>query len=78
MPSVAYRELEHLPWPLVIDIMDLRAYARAKQAVDQAKAAGRDFDLPDGYWTDLAQTIEGEIWRRGLSPLIDRSERGPG
>lgn len=36
-PSQALREIYEAPWPLVMDVMDLRAYQRAKEYVDNCK-----------------------------------------
>lgn len=63
MPSVARRELEVNPWPLVFDIMEVRAFIRAKQAVESSKD---EFSLPETYWNRWVWTVQGEIWRRGL------------
>lgn len=32
---------------MALDVIELRAYARAKRAVEQAEAAGKTADLPD-------------------------------
>ncbi len=61
MPSVAIRELETTPWPLVLDIMELRAYRDAKQALDNAKDKEQ---LPNSPMVDEVWKIQLEIARR--------------
>lgn len=46
LPSAALRELNEAPWPLVLDVIDLRAFARAKQTVESTKKL-EDLDQRD-------------------------------
>lgn len=50
LPSVAVRELETNPWPLVLDVIELRSYADAHRQVRHAKDAKNP---PEGPWVDL-------------------------
>ncbi len=59
MPSVAVHE----PIDLCLLIMEDRAYARAKQLVDQTEKVE---DLPDDPMVDLVQEIEFDIAREKI------------
>ena len=48
------------PLSLVMTLMDLRAYARTKAAMDAAKKAE---DAPKGEYADLVLDIQAEIAR---------------
>lgn len=61
VPSVAIRELEDGPAELIWDIVELRAYARAKATVERAT---KDKDVPKGYWTDLVFDVKAEHFKR--------------
>lgn len=66
LPSEALRELEDDPQRLVLDVMELRAYARAKAALDNAKEPG---DMPTGLMAEIvAENTERVIrarWGQG-------------
>ena len=53
--------MERLPWPLPLRIIELRCFARAKDAVDHAQKMD---DLPQNKWTDLVMTAETEAIKR--------------
>lgn len=57
-PSQALYELDETPWPLVFDVMELRAFARAKQTVDDAKKAE---DIPKTPMIDWVMDVKKEI-----------------
>ena len=52
------RELEHAPLYLVTDIMELRAYARAKHLIDTAQ---KEEDVPVNPMTELVLEIQNDI-----------------
>lgn len=49
------------PLLLVFDILDLRAYARAKHAVDSARSQD---EMPTGPMVDLVWDVMEELYRR--------------
>lgn len=71
MPSQAVRELYEGPSQLVLDIMELRAYAQAKRTVEQVYEAakgraerGQDMgglDLPDTAMVKKVMEIQQEL-----------------
>lgn len=60
LPSEALREWERAPSGLLEEILELRAFAHAKQICDHAKEAK---DIPQTPMTDLVQTIEFGLMR---------------
>lgn len=74
MPSQAVRELYEGPSQLVLDIMELRAYAQAKRTVEQVYEAaksraerGQDMaglDLPDTPMVKRVIEIQKELERK--------------
>lgn len=52
--------MENAPYRLVSDIMELRAYARAKQAIEEAKEPN---DIPRSPSVDMVMEIEAEVLR---------------
>lgn len=60
LPSAAIEELLDSD-RLVLDIMELRAYARAKESLDNAKD---EKDVPDHPMIDQVFLIQHEIMRR--------------
>lgn len=61
LPSDAVRELMDDPAGLALDVMELRAYARAKEALDSAKKAG---DEPTGPMADMVWEVMSELLKR--------------
>lgn len=58
-------ELRHGPWPLLYDVMDVRAYARTKaiiEEIDKSEKKSAD-DYPDGPMTDAVLDNEARIMR---------------
>ena len=60
MPSRAVEELERND-ELTLGVMDLRAYARTKDAVDQAKKSD---DVPRSAMVDWVFAVQSELLRR--------------
>jgi len=60
-PMVAARELEEDPEHRVLAVLELRAYARAKTAIDQAQSAA---DAPTGPMVEWVGTVAAEKIRR--------------
>ena len=58
---MAIRELEDGPADLLWDIIELRAYARAKQTIERAE---KQEDVPKTPWTDLVWDIKAEQFKR--------------
>jgi len=58
---MALRELEECPEPLLVTILEFRSYARAKQALDQAKS---EMDVPRTKYVDLVFEIQSILWKR--------------
>ena len=61
LPSEAAREIMEDPAQMAFDIMELRAYARAKEALDNAKNSK---DVPKGVLVDRVWEIEHELLKR--------------
>ena len=61
LPSEALRELLDDPNNMALDIIELRAYARTKQQIDDAK---KQEDMPSGPMADLVWGVQLEIARR--------------
>lgn len=53
-------ELEDDPDRTALRILELRAYARTKAAVDAAKTAD---EMPTGPMADLVQEMDVDLWR---------------
>lgn len=60
LPSEALSELEVTPWGMVADIISCRAYARAKNVVDNAQS---EQDVPDDPMVDMVFRIQADIVR---------------
>lgn len=63
LPSDAYREWLTAPAGLLEEILEMRAFARAKEIVDAAKTAQ---DIPRGRIFDLVKQIAFETAREDL------------
>lgn len=61
LPSAALRELMNDPAQMAIDIMELRAYARTKEAIDNAHS---DKDIPASPMVDQVFSIQAELLKR--------------
>lgn len=61
LPSEALRELLDDPNNMALDIIELRAYARTKQQIDDAR---KQEDMPSGPLADLVWQVQHEIVRR--------------
>lgn len=61
LPSEAKKELLDDPSQMALDILELRAYARAKKVLDNAK---RSEDVPDSPMIDRVFLIQHEILKR--------------
>lgn len=61
LPSQAVRELLDDPQQLALDVMELRAYARTKDALDNAK---RPEDEPSGPMVEVVWDVMNELLRR--------------
>ena len=61
MPTAAITELMDDPAGLALDIIELRAYARAKDALDNAKSKN---DIPGSPMVDTVMEIQAELARR--------------
>lgn len=61
LPSQAVRELMDDPSQIALDIMELRAYARAKECLDNAKDPK---DVPDHPMIDRVFEIQAELLKR--------------
>ena len=58
------------PLFLTLDILDLRAYARAKHAVD---SAGSKDQVPTGPMADLVWDVMEELYRRRQAERAERA-----
>lgn len=68
VPSVAMAEIRRVPAGLLEDIVELRAYARAKQAYDAAETAeARDRLVQTSALADLVEDIEFTIQTEALA-----------
>lgn len=65
-PSDAVRELEDGDATLVFDILELRAYVRAKQEIDNATSAG---DVKPTPMTRMVFAVQAELMQR-LGPQV--------
>ena len=61
LPLVAVQELMEDPQQLALDVMELRAYSRAKDALDQAKSAKEE---PKGPAAEWVWRVQAELLRR--------------
>ncbi len=61
MPSEAMKEILDDPSQMAFDIMELRAYAAAKEALDNAK---RPEDLPTGPMVEKVWIVQHELVER--------------
>lgn len=61
LPSQAVRELGDHDATLVFDILDMRAYVRAKQTVDAAQSAA---DVKPTLMTQMVFAIQAELMQR--------------
>ena len=61
LPSEALTELLDEPRGMALDILELRAYARAKEAMDNAK---RKEDIPDSPMVGQVWEVQHELMRR--------------
>lgn len=55
-------EIEDTPYPLLWDVMELRAYARTKRQIEDPKA--KQDDLPTGPMADLVWKIKADRFAR--------------
>jgi len=56
-PSVALQELEVCPWPVLVDVLEFRAYSNTRQSMEQH---------PDEYSdSDLSETVRQTQARLG-------------
>lgn len=53
LPSQALAEIEEGPTQLLLDVMELRAYAQAKRAVDETYEAGKRAAVRGGDMPEL-------------------------
>lgn len=60
-PGQALRELAETPWRLLSDILELRAYARAKELLEQARSEG---DVPRTPAVEMVWEVQAELLRR--------------
>jgi len=60
VPSVAVRELTEDSERRALTILELRAYANTKAAVEAAKMPS---EVPVGRMADLVQRVEVDVWR---------------
>jgi hypothetical protein len=67
LPTAAVNELFDDPGGMAIEILELRAYARAKEALDNAKSKN---DVPSSPMVDKVMEIQSELVKR------KRGERG--
>lgn len=61
LPSEAVNELMDDPSHMALDIIELRAYAVAKNMLDKAQS---DKDIPDGPIIDRVFEIQAEVLKR--------------
>lgn len=61
LPSQAVRELMNDPANLALDIMEFRAYARAKELLDNAK---RPEDVPNSPLIEQVFLVQHELLKR--------------
>jgi hypothetical protein len=61
LPSQAVRELMNDPSNLALDIMELRAYSRAKEALDNAE---KPDDVPNHPMIDRVFEVQYELLKR--------------
>lgn len=62
-PTVALREMTDGPENLWREILELRAYAAAKDYVDRTKAD----EIKATYWTDMVFDVVAEMIRRRMA-----------
>lgn len=67
MPSIAIREIETLPYPLLWDVLAARGYASAKRALGDAK---KESDVPvtrsvQWVWQVMAERMKRRRAERG-------------
>jgi hypothetical protein len=61
LPSAAVRELMNDPAQMALDIIEFRAYARAKEALDNAK---KPEDVPDSPMIEMVWLVQEEMLKR--------------
>ena len=61
MPTAALTELLDDPSGMAIEILELRAYARAKETLDNAKSKN---DVPGSPMVDMVMEIQAELAKR--------------
>jgi hypothetical protein len=61
LPTAAVNELFDDPSGMAIDILELRAYANAKEALDNAKSKN---DVPSSPMVDMVMEIKAELVKR--------------
>jgi len=63
------REFLDDPRGLALDIMELRAYARAKDALDNAK---KEEDIPKTAMVEVVWQVQHEIMKRKKRKRVDK------
>ena len=61
LPSAALKEIMNDPAQMAIDIIELRAYSRAKELLDNARDSK---DIPDNPMIDRVFEIQAELLKR--------------
>jgi len=61
LPTAALAELLDDPAGMAIEILELRAYARAKESLDNAKSKN---DVPSSPMVDMVMEIQAELAKR--------------
>jgi hypothetical protein len=61
LPTAALTELLDDPAGMAIEILELRAYARAKESLDNAKSKN---DVPDSPMIDMVMEIQADLAKR--------------
>jgi len=61
LPTEAVKELLDDPLNMALEIMELRAYARAKEVLDNAKSKN---DVPSSPMVDMVMEIQAELAKR--------------
>ena len=61
LPTAAVTELLDDPTGMAMEILELRAYSRAKEALDNAKSKN---DVPDSPMIDMVMEIQAELVKR--------------
>lgn len=64
---MALHELDVCPWPLLIDILEARAYSNMRQYLEQHPT-----EYPDSPMADTVRDTQGRVQRELIDAMLSR------